>query len=241
MNKAEKDKYGAVIVAAGSSLRFGTKNKLFEKISGVPVFIRSIQSFIELCADRIILVVNQDNEQKFAKIAKEYFPKISIRYTEGGDTRAESVYNGLNAFSDGEINLVAIHDAARPLLDAVTLRLAFDFASVNGSAVFSSKITDTVKYLDNPDSGIISRTIDRNHLRAVQTPQIFRFQEIKKAYQSLKTNLKSFTDDSAVMEAFGFEVKIFSSPSVNIKITRPHDILIAEALLRQNIEKPSVE
>ena len=241
MKKAEKFKFGALIVAGGSSRRFGAKNKLLEKIRGVPVFIRSMQPFIELCFGGIILVVSRETDLKFAKIAKEYFPGLSIRYVEGGDTRSESVRNGLHAFSEDEIDFVAIHDAARPLLDTVTVRSAFDFAAANGSAVFSSKITDTVKFLERPDSGVISRTVDRDHLWAARTPQIFKFSEIWKTYHSMGAKLKSFTDDAAVMEASGFEVRVFPSPLSNIKITHPQDILIAEALLEQIQKKSSVD
>lgn len=237
MNKAEKYRFGAVIVAGGSSCRFGTKNKLFEVLAGIPVFILAIQPFIEICAGRIILVVHPENKLRFAKIAEEYLPSVSIRYVVGGSCRPESVLNGLSAFSPDEIDFVAIHDAARPLLDCDSVRAGFDFACVNGSAVFSSKITDTVKYLKSLDSAIISKTVDRDYLWAAETPQIFRFAEILKAYNFAVKDLKSFTDDSSIMEAAGFEVKIFPSPFKNIKVTIEQDIILAEALLRKDIGK----
>lgn len=232
MKNSLKCTFGALIAAGGISKRFG-KNKLLEKIAGIPVFVYSVRPFAEVCPDKIVLVVNSDNKMEFAKIAKEYLPDISIRFIDGGGTRAESVLNGLSAFAENEVDFVAIHDAARPLLDSTVLRDAFDFASRNGSAVFSSKITDTVKYLDSPDSGIISKTIDREHLWAARTPQIFRLTEIKRAYRLAGSKLSLFTDDSAVMEASGFKVRIFPSPPQNIKITHEHDISIAEAFLER--------
>ncbi|HRU01750.1 MAG TPA: IspD/TarI family cytidylyltransferase [Victivallales bacterium] len=220
------------MVAGGSSRRFG-KNKLFEKILNLPVFILSIIPFtlISQCKNNIVLVINSEFKDAFSSDLQKYLPSAKIKIINGGTTRAESVKNGLIALSPVSPDLVAVHDAARPLIDISLIRKAFLYAQKNSSAVFAYPLSDTIKLI-NKKNMTIKKTLDRKYLWAAQTPQIFRYTELLDAYEKEKKSLHNFTDDASIMESAGYKIKIFPSSQINLKITYQTDLLIANAICK---------
>jgi len=202
---------------------------LFAKIAGIPVFVRSLMPFRNICENRIVLVVPPKLKDSFKKISRKFCPNVNIKYADGGRSRTDSVANGLEAISSLSLDLVAIHDAARPLIKEGNISLAFRFAAKHGSAIVSSRISDTIKFV-NKDNKIL-KTVDREYLISAQTPQIFKFNEIKRAYQKISKIKKSFSDDASVMEFLGQNVKVFITEDPNIKITYPKDLKLANALM----------
>ncbi len=224
--KSKNNRFGALIVAGGCGRRFGKKNKLFAKIAEIPVFVKAILPFKNICENRIVLVVPESLQDEFKKLAKKFIPDIPIKYAYAGKERTDSVANGLAAMSGNNLDFIAIHDAARPLITEKLISEAFTFAVKNNSAVVSARISDTIKKTNDKDE--IINTLDRNNLWAAQTPQIFKYHDIIVAYKKVIGSNKKFTDDAAVMEFSGFKVKIFENISVNTKITYPYDIPIAK-------------
>jgi len=236
MKKNDSSIFSAIVVAGGSSKRFG-KNKLFEKISKIPVFIHSLIpfTFIPQCKNNIVLVINTKFEDDFSFYLQKYLPFVKIKIVNGGATRAESVKNGLIALSKVSPNLVAIHDAARPLIDKTLIEKAFLYAKKSGSAVFAYPLSDTIKVVRDKKNLLISNTLDRDYLWAAQTPQIFRYSELLEAYNREKKSLHKFTDDASIMELAGYKVKIFPSSPINLKITYHTDLIIANAIYKNRL------
>lgn len=222
------DDAGIVIAAGGSGQRFGKANKLFVKLSGIPVFIHSIISFSKLVPleNIIISAPEQDIPDYKNKLSEYSLGKVKL--TPGGTTRMESVFNALNEFPDS-IDFVAVHDAARPLADTSVLQQCRQIFDCFGSAVAAKPLVNTLKRADK--EGIVTETVDRSGLWQVETPQAFRFCELKAAYKKAFSENVFFTDDSGVMEYSGYKVKLFENRRFNIKITYPEDVKTAEAFL----------
>lgn len=154
----------------------------------------------------------------------EYNFSYDCQIVNGGKKRYDSVANGLAQVPDNA--LVAVHDGARPLVDTETINTSFQMAELYGAAIPVTQPKDSVRII-NPDSS--SSSIQRETVRLVQTPQTFRSELLKKAYRLPNTG--KFTDDASVMEYAGFEVSLFHGNEINIKITTPADLLVAEVLL----------
>ncbi len=226
------DDLGVVIAAGGASRRYGTDNKLFELLAGIPVFIYSLRNFAPLCRPgALVLVVPAADLAAFASLKDKFCPEIPVNIVTGGETRCRSVSNGLNALP-GFSRYVAVHDAARPLASAELLCRCLEAARKNDGALAAHPVTDTLKKAG--DHGIIAATVDRSDLWAVETPQIFRLEVLKKAYETAFATDRDFTDDAGAMQETGARIKLVHNPDLNIKITYPGDLLLAEALLKFN-------
>lgn len=211
---------GVVFAAGGSGKRFapdGAINKLFADLKGLPVFLHSIISFSEVCLrENMVLVVNGALELAFSEMLEEYLPNSGIRICAGGDTRMDSVYNGLLKLPE-TTTLAAVHDAARPLASANLLLDAYDCAKKYGNAVAGRRITDTVKRTDR--DGIVTEDIDRERLWSVETPQIFDKEKLLAAYVKAFDMDFRATDDAGVMMFSGYPVKMFENMGKNSKLT----------------------
>lgn len=216
-------KISAVIVAAGNGTRMKAgKNKVFLELLKKTVLEHTVAVFDECdMIDEIIVVTNDTAEAE--KILAKY-KKLSF-ITVGGSTRGESVKNGLLK-ADGDF--VAIHDGARALITAEDIENVLESAVKFGAAALGVKCKDTLKLSDK--DGFISKTVDRECLYNIQTPQVFKLSEIREMYENC---CEAFTDDCALAEKFGTKVKIVEGSYDNIKITTPDDLDLAERILKK--------
>lgn len=223
----------AIIVAGGSGNRMQqTVPKQFLPLNGKPVISYSIEAFHAFDKDiEIILVIHPDYISLWQSLCAEFDIKIDFRVVIGGQTRFESVKNGLQSI-DGE-GYVAIHDAARPVIDATFVKQVFDQAEKYGSAMPGIGLNDTIRMID----GNSSVQLDRTLLRSMQTPQVFQIHELRKAYE--QEFQPFFTDDASVMQSAGFALHMVEGRQGNIKITHPQDMVVAEALLKMQYPEKS--
>lgn len=216
-------KIAAIIVAAGSGSRMGTKeNKLLLKICGKTVIERTLEN-ISTCSsiDKVILVTSDSGIIKISEIFSD-----NITIVAGGKTRTESVLNGLIA-AEG-FDLVAIHDGARPLVTNEIIYTTIEDAKIHGAAITGTDVFDTIKKAD--EQGFIINTPARKSLKSVQTPQVFNRELLLVAYRSCPCDV---TDDASVAENAGIKIKISKGSRENIKITTQFDILLAETILKE--------
>lgn len=220
----------AVIVAAGKGTRMGTNvNKLFLELKSRPVIAHSWRAFDQNeNIDEIVLVVRQDNQDEFHRVAEESGFRKPYRFAIGGAERQDSVWNGIQKVSHSD-GLVAIHDGARPCVTQGIINANLKSAAKHGAAVAAALLTDTIKSTD--DGEFISNHLDRSKLRSVQTPQCFRLEIIRHALVSAMESKMIFTDDTAACEAIGQRVELVISSDPNIKITTPSDIPLAELFI----------
>lgn len=218
----------AVIVAAGSSRRMGGENKLLLEIDGVPVLARTLSAFQKCAAIRdIVLVCREQDIMPYTELAKAFSIDKLCTVTRGGETRTESVLAGITAAPENAV-LVAVHDGARPLVSEAVITEAVTTAAEYGAAAPVVPVKDSIKRIED---GNIAADVARNTLAAVQTPQVFGKDLLRRALTSAAERGYSFTDDCAAVESLGTIVKATHGSYQNIKITTPEDILVAEALL----------
>ena len=217
-----------VVLAAGSSTRMGT-DKLYLDLNGIPVLARTLLAF-EQCdfVDEIVLVTRRENLDKAADLCREYGIHKVEKVIIGGKTRNESALAGLSSIQRGA-KLVLIHDGARPLVTEQIIYGAMHAAALYKCAAPAVAVTDTVK---ETSGDVVERTLDRNRLVAIQTPQAFVPEIIKAALTKAIREGREYTDDCAAVEAMGVPVHLSEGSYENIKITRPLDIPTAEAVLR---------
>jgi 2-C-methyl-D-erythritol 4-phosphate cytidylyltransferase len=221
----------AIICAAGPGKRFGgKKKKQFTDVGGRAVFLRSI----ELFADRkevkqVLLAIAPDDEEivdiKWGPNLKFFGVKIFF----GGEQRFDTVNNGLELVED-DIDLVAIHDACRCCVTEKMIGDVIAAAEKTGAAIPACPVNATIK---QAKEGAIVKTVDRSDLHEAQTPQIFDTKLLKRAYANLENlDQSTISDDAQLVEALGEKVTIVETDSSNIKITRPSDVPIAEAIIK---------
>ena len=216
-------KINAIITAGGTSSRFGNSNKLLEKINGKELIKYTVENFDIAEINRIIITANPS----IIEILEGFFssnPKIKI--TEGGTTRQQSVYNGLQQACG--CDYVLIHDGARPMISKEIIKNTIEAVKLKKAVTVMTKTIDTIKEVDR--SGKIIRTIDRSKLYNTQTPQAFEYKLIKDAHEKLKD--LNFTDDAGMAEHLGINVYMVEGDYKNIKITTANDIYIANAYLQ---------
>lgn len=218
--------YYVLIMAAGSGRRFGTEiPKQFHELAGMPVIMHAIQRFLTWSNDiRIVVVLPAGYVAYWKELTAKFAFNVPHVVAEGGSTRFLSVRNGLALI--GDEGLTAVHDGVRPLVLSETIARCFETAGKYGSAVPYVNPADTVR-LEN-EQGFV--TYDRNRVRLIQTPQVFRTEIIKKAY--LQNYDPGFTDDATVVERSGEKIFLVEGNRENIKITNPEDLAVAEALLQ---------
>jgi len=223
----KSERVGAIIVAAGESRRMNGVDKLFAPLGGKPVIVRTVNLFqTSEFVDQIILVIAEGNSDTVnILVVNEGWSKVSAVVT-GGERRQDSVAAGLKSIRD--CPWVVIHDGARPLAPRGLILSGLIAAEETGSAVAAVPVTDTIKVVE--EDMLIKGTPPRRFLWAAQTPQVFRYAIILKAYLDLELEA---TDDAALVERLGFPVKLYPGSYDNIKITTPSDITVAEALWRK--------
>ena len=217
----------AIIVAAGSGSRFNSKTpKQFLQLCGRPVLVHTLERFQSApSVDSIVLVVPVDQTKSF-NTAK--FTKVDV-VVPGGNTRARSVLKGLNAVENAEI--IAVHDGARPLVTVDEIERTIAKGKETGAACLVAAVTDTIKSIRG---GEIAATLDREKLRRAVTPQVFRIEILRKAFESVDLD-DSVTDECYLVEKLGHPIATVEGSVRNIKITHPDDLLLAEALMKSNV------
>jgi 2-C-methyl-D-erythritol 4-phosphate cytidylyltransferase len=216
----------AIIVAGGSGSRMKSEEpKQFLKILGKPVLAYTMQVFYSFDSSiEIIVILPEKQIKRWEELKKEHNITISHKICAGGSTRFQSVKNGLDQiYADG---IVAIHDGVRPFVSSDTIKKCFETAEIKGSAVPIVPVSDSLRYIGEGKNS----AVNRSDFAAIQTPQCFRVEKVKKAYQ--QEYREEFTDDASVAEAAGFEIFLTEGNTENIKITTPSDLLIAEAFAK---------
>jgi len=226
--KKREKRCSAVIVAAGSASRMEGKDKIFLPVGNVPVLIQSLQPFESSpFIQEIIVVAREDRIVDVGRLCRDYgFTKFA-RVVPGGATRLLSVQAGIREVSP-DVDLIAIHDGARPFLTAEVLEETIQAAGEHGAAAPAVPVKDTIKIAKD---GVVQRTPDRASLFAVQTPQIFDADLIRGAVAKAVRDEAKLTDDCAAVERMGFPVTLTKGSEDNIKITTPSDLILAEAIL----------
>lgn len=221
-------KYSVVIVAGGKGLRAGGEiPKQFALIGGKPMLMHTIQAFYNYdYRMNIVVVLPADFFALWEDLCQEYSFIIKHKIVAGGETRFQSVKNGLNEVS--VIDTVGVHDGARPFVSTNLISRCYDEAFNNNSAVIPViNLVDSVRLLTETGSVIA----DRNKLKIVQTPQVFPADMLIKAYEA-DYNIR-FTDDASVVEMDGGDIKLVEGETTNIKVTTPQDLELAEFYIRQ--------
>ncbi len=225
------DNIVAVVPAAGLGKRLGPgRNKTFLSILGKPVIIWTLEALSSVSEiSEIIPVFRESDMESGIALCERYRLSKVKRMAPGGKERQDSVYNGLRLLH-GDTGLVVIHDGARPLASREIMIEAIKSVSGFDGAVAGVPVKDTIKEVGG---GFIKSTLKREGLWAIQTPQVFRYDSIIKAYNQAMGERFYSTDDAALIERAGGKVKIVMGSYENIKITTPEDVLTAEFLLRQ--------
>lgn len=215
----------ALIVAGGKGTRIKSKlPKQFLELNGLPILMHTINAFLRYSKDvSIILVLPEDDFKTWHTLCEKHNFTKKLILQKGGDTRFESVKNGLEKIEGN--GLVAIHDGVRPLVSEDIIGASYRLAAVHQSAVAAVRLKESIRMTDQDNT----KAMDRSKFRLIQTPQTFDVALIKKAYQ-IKDD-PSLTDDASVAERSGHIISLFEGSYDNIKITTPEDLIVAEALL----------
>ena len=204
--------------------------KQFLALGGLPVLVQSLRVFVasESVAEVVLVVPEADREFCSDEIVSRHGIAKVTHIVAGGKQRQDSVRNGLETL-DENVELVVVHDAVRPFLTVDVVRRVIEKAAEHGAAVSAIPMHDTVK--QSGGSGMIERTVDRSRLWLAQTPQAFSVALLHEAYRKAQVEGFESTDDAQLVERLGYGVAIVEGSGENIKITRPEDLAIAEAIL----------
>jgi 2-C-methyl-D-erythritol 4-phosphate cytidylyltransferase len=256
-------RFAVILPAAGSSSRFGgTRSKLVEDLAGVPVITRAVLPFVQRADAHQILIAVPNDPHAVASPARQNLARLDdppptirandvwsalardpvvknrlggqIALVPGGATRAESVRAALKLVP-AEIEWVAIHDAARPLLSQELIDRTLDAALLHGAAAPALAVAQTIKQAAGPLPARVRQTLPREQLWALQTPQIMRRTALLHAFEQCAFALEHVTDDLQLLEMTAQEAWLVEGDERNIKITTPQDLLLAELLLRRSV------
>lgn len=219
-----------LVAAAGSSSRMGGVNKLMEPLDGIPVLARTLIALQSAQrVDEIVVATREEDLVEISRLCRTYGVTKCSKVIRGGENRVHSVL--LAALEAApEATLLAVHDGARPLATPELIDRVITAAGRCGAAAPAVPVKDTVKVVR--DGGSVERTLERDSLRAVQTPQVFEADLLKAALQAAVDGGAAVTDDCSAVEALGKVVFLVDGDEANIKITTPIDLVLAEAILQ---------
>ncbi len=221
-----------IVVAAGASSRMGGTNKQLAEVGGVPVIIKTLQKFENnKNISNIILVVRDEDLFTIQMLADKYMISKVSDIVCGGKNRQESVLKGFARLPENA-EKVLIHDGARPFVTDVIIDSVIDGLNEYSAVTCGVKVKDTIKRVSQ--GGIAEETLERESLRAIQTPQGVRVSEYLTAVEN--ADIANFTDDTSIMEAAGYKVLIVDGDYKNIKITTKEDLILANALGAEELE-----
>jgi 2-C-methyl-D-erythritol 4-phosphate cytidylyltransferase len=226
----------AILPAAGLGTRMaGPQPKQFLALDGIPILIHSLRAFaaVERVTAIYVAVRKTEMERVEAQIA-EYGFAGRARVVEGGDNRQESVSHALAALAAEPDDIVLVHDAVRPLIDAATIDRTIDAVIEFGAAIVGLPAVDTIKQVERTAHGaLVTSTIPREFVVLAQTPQGFRYGLLQRAFAEAMADGFVGTDEASVIERAGLPVAVVHGSQVNLKITQPGDLELAEFYLRQ--------
>ena len=219
----------AIIVAGGSSRRMGF-DKLFAVIAGEPVIAHAIRAFERTTSvSEIVVVAREQCHDEIRKIVSGAGLKKVHAIICGGERRQDSVRAGLDRV-DRKAQHIAVHDAARPLITPTQIEQAFEQARIHGAAALAQPVNDTLKRADA--DLLVVGSVDRQHLCAMQTPQIFERKLLENAYRVVYTENVLVTDEVSAIERLGHKIALDPNDDFNFKITYPRDLPVADFILR---------
>lgn len=221
----------AIIAAAGQGTRMaGKRPKQFLQLAGAPIILHTLKAF-ERCdvIHEIIVVLTPEESNGFLSFTKEHDLRKVAKVVPGGATRAESVLQGLLAVDPATVEIVAVHDAVRPFVSADEIERTVAAAARTGAAILVSTPVDTMKQVSE---GAVVKTLDRTLLRNALTPQCFRYDLLRRAYAAADPADPELTDESSLVERLGVTIAAVEGSPRNIKITKPEDLAIGEAILK---------
>jgi 2-C-methyl-D-erythritol 4-phosphate cytidylyltransferase len=221
-----KQKTGALITAAGDSQRMGQIDKIFAKL-GKRTLLHHVLNTFQLCpaVDQIVLVLSEQNVKRGKSLVKRYGLSKVTDVCAGGLRRQDSVKQGLDLLTD--CDLVIVHDGARPMITSDLIEKGIATAKANGTAVAAVPATNTIKLADSGD--YVVKTLQRENLWEIQTPQVFRYAIIAHAYEDIGDDV---TDDATLVERNGHKVKLYMASYDNIKVTTVEDLYLARLILK---------
>ena len=221
----------AIIAAAGQGTRLaGTRPKQFLELSGTPIVFHTLKAFEECDSiQEIIVVLRAEDAALFLSLAQKQNLKKLAKVLPGGATRAESVLRGLQAVREATVEIVAVHDGVRPFVTPDEIARTVEAAKQGGAAILVSTPVDTMKEVSE---GAVVKTLNRAELRNALTPQCFAYKLLRRAYEEADVLDPTLTDESSLVERLGVRIATVEGSSRNIKITRPEDLVIGEAILK---------
>lgn len=221
----------AIILAGGKGKRMGYPiSKQFIELKGKPIIYYTIKKFSEnKNIDNIIIVLPADEVEYFKEnILEKYSLKVT-KIVEGGSERQDSVYNGLKSIENTDTDIVLIHDGARPFISNKIIDDGIKYADMYGASAPGVMPKDTIKIKNEKNFSIDTPT--RANLVSIQTPQVFKFNEILDCHKRIKMSKEVVTDDTMVVEKYGYNVYLYDGEYTNIKITTPEDLILGEKLI----------
>lgn len=220
-------KVSVIIPAAGQGTRMGSSTaKQYLLLKGQPILHHTLMAF-ENCGaiDSVTLVVPKND---LDEARKKWDYKIVKNIVEGGKERQDSVYNGFKAIPE-DTEIVLVHDGVRPFVTPEIIQRSIEAARQFGAAITAIPVNDTIKQVDDED--FVTRTVDRNGLWRVQTPQAFQYDILGAAFQKAVKDSYYGTDEGSLLENAGKKLKIVAGSELNIKITRQEDLILGEGIL----------
>jgi 2-C-methyl-D-erythritol 4-phosphate cytidylyltransferase len=222
----------------GSAEKAGTSRKQFMLLDGSPILVHTVRKFA--ASDRvseIVVAVRPEDLEWVADVLAAEFPPSRVRVVEGGDSRQQSVENALATLRP-DTDLVAVHDAVRPFIDLETIHKVFDEAAEFGAAIVGVPASDTVKQVTRGTDHVrIRATLPREKLVMAQTPQVFRYDLLVRAFQAARADGFTATDESSLVERLDVEVSVVPGSDRNLKITKPGDMQLARLFLSEEAAK----
>jgi 2-C-methyl-D-erythritol 4-phosphate cytidylyltransferase len=228
-------KVGAIIAAAGSGRRMKSdRPKQFLALNGTPIIVHTIRKFDACSAiDYIIVTAPRESLDEVSQLVKSAGLRKSVAVVEGGERRQDSVSMGMNHLQSGT-EIIAVHDGVRPFVPVNDIENVVREAERSGAAILAVPIVDTVK---QAEKDLVQSTLTREHLVLAQTPQAFRTNILKEAFERAAKDEYYGTDESSLVERLGHPIAIVRGSERNIKITRPGDLTLARAFLEEETAK----
>jgi len=242
-------KVAVILPAAGLGTRMskvsaekaGTSRKQFMLLEGSPILVHTVRKFVaSLRVTEIVVAVRGEDLEWVGDLLAAEFPSEPVRVVEGGDSRQESVERALARLSP-DTDLVAVHDAVRPFIGLETIQQVFDEAAETGAAIVGVPAVDTVKQVNRGTGHVrIRSTLPREKLVMAQTPQVFRFDLLRQAFDLARKDGFVGTDESSLVERMDVEVSVVMGSDRNIKITKPTDMDLARLYFQAETAKEAV-
>ncbi len=231
--------FAVILAAAGKSSRFGDPfyKKVFMPLNSKPMWMYAAEKFADRAeVSQVLIVISPDDKEMFNEKFATSAAMLGVQPVLGGNERADSVRNALAQVQSG-VDFVAVHDAARPCISEADIRAVVQAAADTGAAILATQCSSTVKRV-SPQDNVVLETVPRQGLWLAQTPQVFRVELLRDAYQS-HPDPSAATDDASIVETVGGSVRVVEGSPMNIKVTTKADLHFAELVLKQKQQAPT--